>query len=282
VTLGITHVVAVLFAFVMHRRFVFVFGVWGHVLRDLVRFESVYLTALGINAVALPVLVELGLHRIPARTDLLMVTEFGCDIIDYVHRAGSEPKVFLWHEVSADYAAHAVESACRKTGLANTGDRRFSVGYDTEVTPVSSISRSESCLLFGSMIRASTSWRNTSSPRAAASNPSGRRGRFAVLRRALVPYSPRDPHPSGDVPIIPITREGVLAYRIHLGWQRLKNTDRALPRRSGVVGRMPETSGFQADSGCIGLSCRAAEPGARGSCFHFAERARQVKGSDRR
>jgi hypothetical protein len=51
----------------MHRRLVFVFRVWGHVLRDLVRFESVYLTALGINVVVLPVLVELGLQRIPAR-----------------------------------------------------------------------------------------------------------------------------------------------------------------------------------------------------------------------
>src|SRR4051812_45663568 len=41
VTLGITHVLSVLFAFVMHRRFVF--HVRGHVLRDLVRFWSVYL-----------------------------------------------------------------------------------------------------------------------------------------------------------------------------------------------------------------------------------------------
>ncbi len=65
VTLGITHVLAVLFAFVMHRRFVF--RVRGHVLRDLMRFWSVYLTAAGINAVALPVLVELGLARIPAQ-----------------------------------------------------------------------------------------------------------------------------------------------------------------------------------------------------------------------
>jgi putative flippase GtrA len=64
VTLGVAHVLALLFGFVMHRRFVF--RVRGHVLRDLVRFESVYLTALGINAVALPVLVELGLDRILA------------------------------------------------------------------------------------------------------------------------------------------------------------------------------------------------------------------------
>ena len=69
VTLAITHVLAVLFAFVMHRRFVF--RVRGHVLRDLVRFESVYLTALAINAVALPVLVELGMSRIPAQAIII-------------------------------------------------------------------------------------------------------------------------------------------------------------------------------------------------------------------
>ncbi len=72
VTVGISHVLSVLFAFVMHRRFVF--RVRGHVLRDLVRFESVYLTALGINVVALPVLVELGLHRIPAQAIILACT----------------------------------------------------------------------------------------------------------------------------------------------------------------------------------------------------------------
>jgi putative flippase GtrA len=64
VTVGISHVLSVLFAFVMHRRFVF--HVRGHVLLDLMRFESVYLTALGISAVALPALVELGLNRILA------------------------------------------------------------------------------------------------------------------------------------------------------------------------------------------------------------------------
>ncbi len=43
-------------------------------LRDLVRFESVYLTGLGINAVVLPVLVELGLHRIPAQAIIWLPT----------------------------------------------------------------------------------------------------------------------------------------------------------------------------------------------------------------
>ncbi|UXA04245.1 GtrA family protein [Mycobacterium sp. SMC-2] len=72
VTLGIAHVLSVLFAFVMHRRFVF--RVRGHVLRDLVRFWSVYITAAGINFVALPVLVELGLDRIPAQAIVVAST----------------------------------------------------------------------------------------------------------------------------------------------------------------------------------------------------------------
>jgi len=42
-------------------------------------------------------------------------------------------------------------------GLASTGRRRLSVGYDTGTTPVSSMTRSESALLVGSMIRTNTS-----------------------------------------------------------------------------------------------------------------------------
>lgn len=72
VTVGISHVLSVLFAFVMHRRFVF--HVRGHMLRDLVRFESVYLTTFGINAVGLTVLVELGVHRIPAQAIIFLPT----------------------------------------------------------------------------------------------------------------------------------------------------------------------------------------------------------------
>jgi len=72
VTAGISHVLGVLFAFVMHRRFVF--RVRGHVLRDLMRFWSVYLVAGAINIVALPVLVELGLHRIPAQAIIVAAT----------------------------------------------------------------------------------------------------------------------------------------------------------------------------------------------------------------
>jgi putative flippase GtrA len=72
VTLAIAHVLSVLFNFAMYRRFVF--RVRGHVLRDLARFWSVYLTAGAINIVALPVLVELGLYRIPAQALIVAVT----------------------------------------------------------------------------------------------------------------------------------------------------------------------------------------------------------------
>jgi putative flippase GtrA len=72
VTLGIQHVLSMLCAFVMHRRFVF--RVRGHVLRDLVRFWSVYLTGAGIYLVALPVLVGLGLQRIPAMAIIVAAT----------------------------------------------------------------------------------------------------------------------------------------------------------------------------------------------------------------
>jgi putative flippase GtrA len=79
VTIVISHILSVLFAFVMHRRLVF--RVEGHVLRDLLRFESVYLTTFGLNAVALIVLVELGMHRIPAQAivfvPILLLNYFG-------------------------------------------------------------------------------------------------------------------------------------------------------------------------------------------------------------
>jgi putative flippase GtrA len=78
-TLGVTHVLSVLFAFVMHRRFVF--RVRGHLLRDLARFWSVYLGAAALNIVALPALVELGLGRIPAQLIIVamitLMTYFG-------------------------------------------------------------------------------------------------------------------------------------------------------------------------------------------------------------
>ena len=52
----VSHVIAVLCAFVLHRRLVF--RVRGHVLLDLARFEMVNLGALGLNALLLPLFVE--------------------------------------------------------------------------------------------------------------------------------------------------------------------------------------------------------------------------------
>jgi len=81
VTLGIAHVLGVLFAFVMHRRFVF--RVRGHLLQDLVRFESVYLVSLAINAITLPLLVAVGVPRLLAQASITAATT----ILSYVgHR----------------------------------------------------------------------------------------------------------------------------------------------------------------------------------------------------
>lgn len=70
VTLLLAHISSVLCAFVIYRRLVF--RVRGHVLVDLARFESVYLVAIGVNAVALPVLVQFG-HFSPFGAQCLIV-----------------------------------------------------------------------------------------------------------------------------------------------------------------------------------------------------------------
>lgn len=71
-TLACAHVLAVLIAFVMYRRFVF--KVRGHMWRDLLRFQAVYLVSTGINAIVLPVLVQLGFNRILAQLSILVIT----------------------------------------------------------------------------------------------------------------------------------------------------------------------------------------------------------------
>lgn len=71
-TLLLAHVLGTLWAFTLYRRLVF--RVRGHVLIDLLRFESVYLVALGINVVTLPVLVELGIDRLLAQALILLAT----------------------------------------------------------------------------------------------------------------------------------------------------------------------------------------------------------------
>lgn len=73
VVLLISHVIAVLCAFFLHRTFVF--RVHGNVLIDLMRFETVYLGALAINAVLLPLMVEVGgLPVIPSQFLIVGVT----------------------------------------------------------------------------------------------------------------------------------------------------------------------------------------------------------------
>jgi putative flippase GtrA len=79
VILLITHLVAVLTAFVMHRTLVF--QVRGQVLRDLWRFWSVYLINLAANLVLLPVGVE-GLHLPPLLAQALILT--GSAVASYV------------------------------------------------------------------------------------------------------------------------------------------------------------------------------------------------------
>lgn len=72
-SLVLAHVAAVLCAFVLYRWLVF--RVRGNVLRDLVRFEMVYLTALAVNAALLPLMVEVvGLDPIPAQLLIVFVT----------------------------------------------------------------------------------------------------------------------------------------------------------------------------------------------------------------
>lgn len=78
-TLLFAHVASVLCAFVLYRRFVF--RVKGHVWVDLLRFESIYLVSLGINAVLLPLLVELA-HLEPIVAQALIV--FVTTLISYV------------------------------------------------------------------------------------------------------------------------------------------------------------------------------------------------------
>jgi putative flippase GtrA len=73
VVLLIAHVLAVLCAFVLHRRMVFL--VTGNVLVDLIRFEMVYVGALGLNLALLPLLVEVvGLPVIGAQFLVVGVT----------------------------------------------------------------------------------------------------------------------------------------------------------------------------------------------------------------
>jgi putative flippase GtrA len=80
-TLLCSYAVAIVVAFFLYRKFVF--RVRGHLLRDFLRFQSVYWVALTINAFALPILVGWGFPRIPTQAAIVIVTT----VISYVgHR----------------------------------------------------------------------------------------------------------------------------------------------------------------------------------------------------
>ena len=65
--LVLAYAVAIVIAFLLHRRFVF--KVSGHWARDLLRFTTVQASSLAINAVLLPLLVEVGgLHPLLGQT----------------------------------------------------------------------------------------------------------------------------------------------------------------------------------------------------------------------
>lgn len=84
-SLVVSYAIAITVAFVLYRRFVF--RVTGHVVRDFFRFVAVYAVSIGINLVALPILVEF--VRVPpilAQAIILVITT----VISFVgHRSFS-------------------------------------------------------------------------------------------------------------------------------------------------------------------------------------------------
>lgn len=73
ISLAISYAVAIVLAFVLYRRFVF--KVTGNVVQDFLRFVTVYLLAIGVNAVLLPFFVEvLHVHPLLAQLIVLVIT----------------------------------------------------------------------------------------------------------------------------------------------------------------------------------------------------------------
>lgn len=68
-------IVATIVAFVLHRNVTYRVRGTGNVLIDFLRFMSVYLLSLGINSIALPLLVEVfGVRVLPAQALIVIVT----------------------------------------------------------------------------------------------------------------------------------------------------------------------------------------------------------------
>jgi putative flippase GtrA len=71
-SLYLSYVIAIGVAFVLHRRFTFRVGGTGNAVVDFLRFVSVYVVALAINTIALPILVEV-VHIPPLPAQALVV-----------------------------------------------------------------------------------------------------------------------------------------------------------------------------------------------------------------
>ena len=75
VSLYVSYVISILVAFVLHRRFTFQVRGTANIWTDFVRFVGVYLVALAINTIALPLLVEVaGLDPLIAQAIVVVVT----------------------------------------------------------------------------------------------------------------------------------------------------------------------------------------------------------------
>lgn len=73
ISLVLSYAIAIVLAFILYRRFVF--RVSGHVVRDFIRFVGVYAVSIGINFLALPVLVEFaGIPPVLAQAIVLVCT----------------------------------------------------------------------------------------------------------------------------------------------------------------------------------------------------------------
>ena len=80
-SLYLSYLLAVLIAFVLHRRFTFRIVGSHNLFVDFARFASVYIVSLAINTVALPLMVELaGLSPAVAQAIVVVVTT----LISYV------------------------------------------------------------------------------------------------------------------------------------------------------------------------------------------------------
>lgn len=90
----VSYCISITLAFYLYRRLVFV--VTGHVIRDFIRFVSVYLVSIGVNAALLPLLVEVvGIHPLIAQALILVITTlvsfFGHKLFSFRRPAPGEP-----------------------------------------------------------------------------------------------------------------------------------------------------------------------------------------------